>query len=119
MTKGGRRFPSAVADKITVQWLDSIPGCLTQDFIKIRKTIKTIINNQKDNTSLTVTRMRPENTGALFRLVVNCREVETELIHGADLQQNHRLAQIELLCKTLAYKDFILCRKNFGEKITI
>ena len=28
----------------------------------------------------------------------------------------HRLAQIELLCKTLAYKDFIFCRKTFGGK---
>ena len=28
MTKGGSRFPSAVQERMTVQWLDSIPGCL-------------------------------------------------------------------------------------------
>ena len=28
----------------------------------------------------------------------------------------HRLAQTDLLCKTLAYKDFMFCRKTFGEK---
>ena len=31
MTKGGSRFPSAVQERMTVQWLDSIPGCLKFD----------------------------------------------------------------------------------------
>ena len=35
MTKGGRRLPSAVADRITVQWLDSIPGCLKLVWVNV------------------------------------------------------------------------------------
>ena len=49
MTKGGRRFPSAVADKITVQWLDSIPGCLEIVWVKVIRFLFHLKHSWKDS----------------------------------------------------------------------